>query len=160
MSIRHPSNERLIRFMRPHWITHVFPLFLGTLLLGAGVLLVLLSGFALHHQTWIAIAAFFAGVAVLTLAVHWFFVRMLSDSMEQILVTDKRIVHLQLKLLLHELTNEISFEKMKTVAAVKDGFLENVLSYGSLVFEGGTSVPYVAHPNATVKDIEQAMGLR
>lgn len=160
MTIRHPSSERLIRFARPHWVTHVFPVFLAVVLLTASVVLLLMSGMALTHQSWIAAVAFFGGLSVLLITLHWFFVRMLSDSMEQILITDKRIVHLQLRLLLHEMTHEISFEKMKTVSATKNGFLQNVLSYGSLKFEGGSEVRYVAHPNAVVKDIEQAMGLR
>lgn len=160
MTIRSASNERLVRIAPGHWIVHVFPYFLAILLVGTSFLLLALAGVAALQGLFAAAVAFWLGMLLLLFVQHWFFLYLLSDSLGYLLITNRRVIHVTTKLLLQETLHEISFEKMKTVAATKKGFLQNLLSYGTLTFEGGTAVPYVAHPNSVVKDIEQAMGLR
>lgn len=159
MSIRAPSSEHLVRIASGHWIVYVFPYFLATLLIALSFLLLGLAGVAAVQGYTVAVIAFWMGMLLLLLMQHWFFLYLLSDSLGYVIVTNHRVIVLSAKLLVQETMHEISFEKMKTVAATKRGLLQNILSYGTLTFEGGTAIPYIAHPNAVVKDIQQAMGM-
>jgi hypothetical protein len=159
MSIRHPSGERLVRVASGHWIVYVFPYFLFTVLMGIAFGLLALAATAVAYGSAAAIPAFWCGMLLLLVVQHWFFLYLMSDSLGYVLVTSRRVIVISTKLLVQETMQEISFEKMKTVSAVKKGFLQNVLTYGTLLFEGGTAVPYIAHPNSVVKDIQQAMGM-
>lgn len=159
MSIRHPSGEHLVRVAAGHWIIYVFPYFLFAVLLGISLLLLGLAATAALQGFALAAPTFWAGMLLLLAVQHWFFLYLMSDSLGYILVTSRRVIVISTKLLVQETMQEISFEKMKTVSATKKGLLQNVLMYGTLTFEGGTSVPYVAHPNSVVKDIQQAMGM-
>lgn len=159
MSIRHPSGEHLVRVASGHWIVYVFPYFLLTVLTGISFLLLGLAATAAVQGFAVSVAAFWAGMLLLLAVQHWFFLYLMSDSLGYVLVTSRRVIVISTKLLVQETMQEIAFEKMKTVTAVKKGILQNVLTYGTLLFEGGTAVPYIAHPNSVVKDIQQAMGM-
>lgn len=159
MSIRAPSNERLVRIASGHWIVYVFPYFLALLLICLSFFLLGLAGIAAMQGYTVAVISFWMGMLLLLLMQHWFFLYLLSDSLGYVIITNHRVIVLSAKLLVQETMHEISFEKMKTVAATKKGLLQNVLSYGTLTFEGGTAIPYIAHPNSVVKDIQQAMGM-
>lgn len=160
MSVRAPSGERLVRVASGHWIVYVAPYSVAFLLIAVSVSALAFSLAAAANGLAIAVPAFWGGLGLLLFAQHWLFLYRLSDSLGHILVTDRRVIVLSAKLLVSETMREVSFEKMKTVAATKSGFLQNVLSYGTLTFEGGSEIPYVSHPNAVVRDIQQAMGMR
>ncbi len=159
MNVRHPSSEHLVRIASGHWIIYVFPSFLAIVLCAVSFLLLGLASVAAANGQSIAVVSFWAGLLILLFAQHWFFLFLLSDSLCHLLVTDRRVIYTATKLLLSESMHEISFEKMKMVTATKKGFLQNLFSYGTITFEGGTAIPYIAHPNSVVKDIEQAQGL-
>lgn len=154
------SGETIIRVMSEHWIKYVFPVCLYLVLTAVSVLLFLFAGMTAHHQTWLSYAAFIAALLLFLIAHHWFFVKLLSESMTHIVITTRRVIWLRESLFVHERMMEYAFEKMKTVEAGKQGLLQTILRYGTISFEGGAAIPFVPHPNRAVKDIEQAMGLR
>lgn len=154
------DGEKLIRTAREHWIKYVFPVFIYIMLLGTSTLLFFLAGLTAHHVMWLSHIAFLMALGLFFITHHWFFVMLLSESMTHIIVTNHRLVRLRERLFFQEEMLEVSFEKMKSVSARKNGLLQTILRYGTLSFEGGTKIPLVPHPNSIAKDIEQAMGLR
>ena len=97
-------------------------------------------------------------MTLFTFTAHWFFILLLGDALDCMLITNKRLLRMQYRPLSHEDVLEISFEKMKTVEARKVGFLQNILRYGTLHFETKlASIPYVSHPNKVAKTIQETM---
>ncbi len=157
----HPANEhgeRLVDITYEHWVRFVGPILLGAALLGISALLYVLAGITAHHSMWLSHMALVAGMLLFTFTLHWFFMVLLGDALDCILITNKRLLRLQYIPLFHEDILEISFEKMKTVEARKIGVLQNILRYGTLYFETRlASVPYVSHPNAVARTIQETM---
>lgn len=157
-----PSNgERLLRVVPEHWIQFVIPSIAYTLLLGISVLLFLLASISAHHDMWLSHVAFFSALVLFLADHHWFFFFLLGQGNSTILVTNRRVIHLREQLFVTDSMREVSFDKMKSVEAMKRGLLQNILRYGSIRFEGTNFViSHVPHPNSVARDIEQAMGLR
>ncbi|OGJ62940.1 hypothetical protein A3C37_05580 [Candidatus Peribacteria bacterium RIFCSPHIGHO2_02_FULL_53_20] len=155
-----PSNgEQLIRIANEHWIKYVMPIFVFLILIAVSLLLFFLAGMSAYHVMWISHIAFIPAVLLMLVAHHWFFVMVLSEVADCIIVTDKRLIQLKIRLLQHDAMVEVSFEKMKMVEASKVGLLQNILNYGTLHFEGAkAAIKLVPHPNSVARDIEQAMG--
>lgn len=151
-------GERLIDITYEHWVRFVGPIVLGAALLGISALLYALASITVHHSMWLSHVSLIAGMLLFTFTLHWFFMVLLGDALDCILITNKRLLRLQFRPLFHEDILEISFEKMKTVEVRKIGLLQNVLRYGTLYFETKlASVPYVSHPNAVARTIQEAM---
>ena len=153
------NGEHLIRIKSQHWIKYIFPAFVYLVLTVVSVLLFVLSGITVHHSMWLSHLAFVAALLLFLGTHHWFFLLLLSESSAHIIVTNHRVIMIRDRMLLDEEMNEYAFDKMKTVAAHKDGFWQTILRYGSLQFESGPDVRYVPHPNSVARDIEQAMGM-
>lgn len=152
------DGEKLIVCIHDHWIKYVMPSVVYLLLTVTSVLIFWFAGISAHHYIWLTNVAYIAALLLFLAAHHWFFAMLLSESNEHIVITDKRVIHMQTRLLFYEDMNEFAFEKMKTVEARKEGFLQNVLRYGSLVFEKSFIVRQIPHPNRVARDVEQAMG--
>ena len=123
-------------------------------------LLLLLAGLSAHHAMWIAHLTFIAGLFLMLLTHHWFFLKLLGEAIDCIVITNQRSIHFETQLLFHDEMRENSFDRMRTVEASKEGLLQNILHYGTLRFQGGNDIPMVPHPHRVAKDIEQAMGRR
>ncbi len=158
MNPDHHSGERLIVVVNEHWIRYVFPVTMYAFLMVISLLLFILAGITTHHYMWLSHMTFIAGLLLFLLTHHWFFMVLLSESLDRIIITNRRLIRLQYRLIFHENVLEVSFEKMKTIDAQKDGILQNLLHYGSLSFENNKAiVSLVPHPNSVVERIQQAM---
>lgn len=154
------SGERLIHVINEHWIKYVFPVFVYTTLIGISLLLFVLAGISAHHYMWVSHLTFIAALSLVLLTHHWFFLRLLGDAIDCIVITNQRSIYFETRLLLHDSMRENSFDKMRTVEAYKEGLLQNIFHYGTLKFQGGIDIPLVPHPHRMAKEIEQAMGRR
>ncbi len=152
------TGETLIVAINDHWIKFVVPVCIYMLLAGISVVLFLLAGATAYHYAWFTSGVYLVALLLFLVTHHWFFAMLLSEANERILVTDKRVIHRQMRLFVYDDINEFSFDKMKTVEARKKGFLQNVLQYGSLVFEKSFEIKLVPHPDRVARQIEQAMG--
>lgn len=152
------NGERLIRIIDEHWIKYALPTFIYVLLMGISLLLILLAGLSVHHFMWLSHLTYLAGLSLALLAHHWFFLKLLGEAIDCIVITTQRSIHFETHLLFHDEMRENSFDRMRTVEASKEGLLQNVLHYGTLRFQGGIDIPLVPHPHRIAKDIEQAMG--
>lgn len=154
------GGEQVIRVVSEHWIKYVFPSFVYIVLAGVSILLFSLAGLTAHHSMWLSHLAFVSALMLFFFAHHWFFTKLLGESLAHIVVTNRRVVWIHETIFSREHMAEYAFDKMKTVAANKKGILQNVLRYGSIKFESGPDILFVPHPNSLARDIEQAMGLR
>lgn len=151
-------GERLVLVTDEHWIKYLPPVAVAVMLFGISLLLLVLAGMSAHHYMWLSHLTFIAGMTLLLITYHWFFMVLLSEELDRIIVTNRRLLRIQYRLIFREDILEVSFEKMKTVDAVKSGIIQNVLHYGSLVFETKLArVPLVPHPNRVAHVIQEAM---
>lgn len=152
------AGERLVKVVYEHWIRFIGPLLLAVVLIGISLLLYVLAGVSAHHYAWLTNVALIAGMSLFCFTTHWFFLVLLGDSLDCMLITNKRLLRMQYRPFSREDVLEISFQKMKTVDAEKKGILQNLLRYGTLHFETNlASIPYVAHPNRVAKTIQEVM---
>ncbi len=154
------NGEKVIRIIGEHWIKYVLPVFIYIMLTGVSVLLFLLAGLTSHHSMWLSHGSFVAAFLLFLFAHHWFFTKLLGESMTHIVITNRRVITLRESYFSREQMVEYAFDKMKTVEACKHGILQTILRYGSLKFESGADVTLVPHPNSVAKDIQQAMGMK
>lgn len=109
---------------------------------------------------WISHGTFLLALVLLTLVHHWFFHRVLSDGMDDVIITNKRIIFLDSSLWLRDDMHEIALGQIRAVEARKRNILQNTLRYGSLWFDtggssmgGGKVIPLVPHPHRKAKEI-------
>ncbi|PIR48479.1 hypothetical protein COU80_04475 [Candidatus Peregrinibacteria bacterium CG10_big_fil_rev_8_21_14_0_10_55_24] len=159
MSITSP-NERLIDSFGTHWMKYVTPTFVYVLLMLIIVLLFVFSQFLTGYSHASGAVAYFFTFALLVGIHHWYFHRILSEYMMDIVVTTKRFMFLRCNLFLSDDTHEISLDRILAVEAKKRGIIQNILGYGTLWFDtGGTStdkgpiIPLVPHPHRRVREI-------
>lgn len=153
------DGEHVVWVSSEHWIKYLKPTIIYILLFAISVMLFFLAGYSAYHQMFLSHGLFLAAILLFLLVHHWFFWVLLGETEAHIIVTNKRVIHLHQRLFLEDEMIEIAFEKMKTVEAHKNGFLESVLRYGTLQFESGAVIHLVPHPNEVAKKIQQTMGL-
>lgn len=160
MSEHEPSphnGERLVMVTDEHWVKYVLPVTVSALILIVTLLLFGLAGLSAYHFAWVSAVTFVAATFLLHLSVHWLFMILLSEAIDRIILTNKRLLRVQYRLIFHDDVLEVAFNKMRVVDARKSGFIQNLLHYGSLVFEGTLSIPLVRHPNRMARTIEEIM---
>jgi len=154
------TQERLVDAFSTHWIKYAMPVFVLIVLLMTSALLFYFAGLSAHHLMWLSHATLFFALILLVTVHHWFFHRVLSDGMDDVIITDKRIIFLDSSLWLRDDTQEIALGQIRAVEARKRGILQNVFHYGSLWFDtggsaigGGKVIPLVPHPHRKAKEI-------
>ena len=156
-----PDEERLIRAFSTHWVKFVWPVFLFGCLCTGSLALLLMAGFTAHHAMWISHVAFFAGLAILLVSYHWFFYRLLSEYMVDIIITNKRVISMRTSLLFMDDMHVVPTANIFAVEARVHGIIQNVMRYGSIWIDTGGSkteetadvIPLIPHPHSVSKDI-------
>ncbi|HLD63919.1 MAG TPA: hypothetical protein VI913_03450 [Candidatus Peribacteraceae bacterium] len=155
------TGEKISAVLNEHWVKYVFPSVMYALLLLISSLLLFLSVYVVHPYTWLSHLTFISGLVLFLITHHWFFMVLLSECLDRIIITNRRLIRLQYRMILHEDVLEVSFQFMKTVDAQKEGPLQNIFNFGSLVFENNKArVSLVPHPNRVAERIERAMEAR
>lgn len=139
---------------------YVLPVFVYVILMFASVLLFILARLSADQSMWLSHFLLLSGLVLMLFTHHWFFLRLLGEAVDCIIITSERSIHFETRLLFHDEMRENSFDKMRTVEASKKGFLQNIFQYGTLRFQGGVDIRLVPHPHRVAKEIEQAMGRR
>lgn len=151
------DGERLVQVTDEHWVKYLLPVTVSVLIFAVTLLLFVLAGVTAYHYAWISALTFVAGTLLLHLTVHWIFMVLLSEAIDRIIITNKRLLRVQYRLIFHDDVLEVSFAKMRVVEAEKSGFLQNLLHYGTIVFESTLSIPLVPHPNRVARTIEETI---
>ncbi len=151
-------GERVVKVTDEHWVKYVTPLLVSLFLLLIAFLLFVLAGITAHHYAGLSVGVYLVALLLFLVTFHWLFMTLLSESLDRIIITNRRLLRVQYRLIFHEDILEISFEKMKTVEARKNGFLQNLLHFGTLYFETKlAAVSLVPHPNRIARIIQDAM---
>lgn len=151
-------GEHVVKVTDEHWVKYVAPVLISIFLFAISFLLFTVAGITAHHYLWLSHASYIAALLLFLVTHHWFFMLLLSESLDKIIITNRRLLRVQYRLIFHEDILEVSFEKMKTVDARKHGLLQNLLHYGTLIFEvNKASIPLVPHPNRIAKIIQDEM---
>ncbi|HLC76449.1 MAG TPA: hypothetical protein VJB82_05040 [Candidatus Peribacterales bacterium] len=153
-------QEQLIRAFSTHWIKYWGPAAAYVVLTGTGMLLFFLAIMAAYHAFVLSQITFIAGL-IITLGIHhWFFHFVLSDSMDDIIITNRRVIFLDVDLLFCDDIREIQLEHIIAVEARKHGLLQNIFLYGTLWFDTGGSemlegrtLPLVPRPHSIANEI-------
>lgn len=161
------ADEKIVRAFSTHWIKYVAPTSVFFIVLTASI--IMLTGAAFSSAvSWLTGILLFAGIIFLYLSVHWFFHRLLSEAMEDIVITTKRIIWIRESLFAIEDVRQVPLDNIQGVEAKKIGFWQTVLRYGTLWFDTGGTVTVdknaiitqVPHPNGVAKQINQLLQLK
>lgn len=154
------DRERLVDAFSTHWIKYAMPVFVSVVLLLTSAFLIYVSGLSAHHIMWLSHITLLLALVLLLMAHHWFFHRVLSDGMDDVIITDRRIIFLDSSLWFRDDMQEIALAQIRAVEARKRGILQNIFHYGSLWFDtggsaigGGKVIPLVPHPHRKAKEI-------
>lgn len=146
--------------MDQHWVVYVVPCAIYGALFLFSLFFLFIAASLVTHAAVLWTSSFLVSFLLLLIAIHGFFITLLSESTSSIIITNKRVVSFHGTVPFRDDLLEISFEKLKTVEARRRGLLQNLLNYGSLHFEKYASVDAVPHPASVARDIYQAMGLQ
>lgn len=152
------DGEHLVHVINEHWVKYIIPVLIAVFLFAVGILLFVLAGITAHHNMWLSHGAYVAALIVFLATTHWLFMMILSETLERIIITNRRLMRMHYKMLFDEDVLEISFQKMKTVDSKKHGLIQNILQYGTIYFETKlAAIPFVPHPNRVAGIIQEAM---
>lgn len=149
------NSEQIVKILSTHWVKYARPLSMYIILTGACFLLFMLAG-ELAEGTPIALhGVLFTAMIMLYLVNHWFFHKLLSEAMEDIIITNQRVIWLKESLFIQDDMRQIPLNRIRGVEAHKRGIRQTVLHYGTIWFDtGGTgsqdinaTIEFVPHPN-------------
>ncbi len=164
---RPENNEKLILSISTHWIKYILPTLIFAIVFSASTSFFVLSAIVAEESTMIALFILFTGMILMYLVLHWYFHRLLSEAMEDIIVTTKRVIWIREALFQVDEVRQIPLDNIQGVESQKHGILQTVLHYGSLWFDtGGTNtadqnaiMQQVPHPNDVAKKINAILRL-
>ncbi|PIR53708.1 hypothetical protein COU75_04690 [Candidatus Peregrinibacteria bacterium CG10_big_fil_rev_8_21_14_0_10_42_8] len=159
--IKPESDEKIIMAISTHWIKYVLPTIIFIIIFSASTTFFIISGIAAKDSPVMAIVILFTGMILMYLVVHWFFHRLLSEAMEDIIVTTKRVIWIKESLFQIDDVRQIPLTNIQGVESQKRGLLQTVLRYGSLWFDTGGTITTdqnaimteVPHPNDVAREI-------
>ncbi len=154
------GEERLIGIVQEHWVKYVNPFLIISILLALSMLLFYLAGESAYHEENVSTSLFFAGLLFLLFAHHAFFHRILSEKLDQVIITSKRIIQLKTRLFLEDDIIEIPLDKVRAVRADKRGVLQNLLRYGSISLDANEAITRIPHPQRIAKEISMALEMK
>lgn len=165
--IPNDGKEHIVRAFSTHWVKYIQPISIFVIVMLSSVT-VLSAAYFMKDNLWpFAIGFFLAGSVFITLAHHWFFHTLLSEAMEDVIITTKRIIWIKESLYQMDDIRQIPLENIHGVEAIKHGFSQTVLRYGNVWFDtGGTTtsdenakLTRVPHPNQVARDINILLGI-
>lgn len=143
------------------------PILVYAFLTTVSLFLFFIAGYTAHHQMWISHASLFAALLLLLYVHHWFFHRILSEAMMDMILTTKRFIFIETNLFFRDDIHEVALERLRAVEAHKRGLLQNLLHYGSIWFDTGGSpisssklIPLVPHPHHRVHEITSMLQMK
>lgn len=151
------ENEEVLTVFDTHWIKYCVPIIVWIALMVCSVLLLISAGGGVFTGTLLQKVLFASGFLLGTVSIHWFFHRVMSVSMEDIVITKQRFIYLESSLWSLEESHEINLSQVKAVDSKKRGVLQNVLRYGSVSFDTGGSdmnrriFDRIPHPDRKVR---------
>jgi hypothetical protein len=162
------DEEELVEAFSTHWIKYVLPTVFFVLLSGTSLLLFFLSTETLNGRILFPMMLYFSALVLLLTIHHWFFHRIMSEGMVDIIFTSKRIIYFRDSLFFCEDMHELTLKTIRAVEAQERGILQNILRYGNLWFDTGGSdiaekgriLSLVPHPHRKAKSIMKLLKMK
>lgn len=159
--IKTESNERIIMAISTHWIKYVLPTIIFFIVFSASTTFFILSGIIANDSPMMALVTLYTGMVLMYLVVHWYFHKLLSEAMEDIVVTSKRVIWIKEALFQIDEVRQIPLNNIQGVESQKRGILQTILRYGCLWFDTGGTITTdqnaimteVPHPNDVARQI-------
>src|SRR5690606_9948235 len=142
-----------------HWVRYVAPVSAFLILIVISMLLFYMAGVSADRQSIASDALFLLGTVMLLTTFHGIFHLLFSRYLAQIIVTNKRVIKLEQRLLLQDEMMEIPLEKVRSVSAEKHGVMQSILRYGTIVLDAHR-ITYVPHPHAVARDIAHVLEMK
>jgi hypothetical protein len=142
-----------------HWVTYIVPVMIAIIIAIAGIGFYMLAGYTSGHEMWISHGSLIAGLLCVLLAHHWIFHRILSKIADVIIVTNERVIDMQVRLLFNEAIFEVQLSKVQSVTAAKRNIIAALLNYGDIEFKPSGKLQYIPYPQRIAREIEKAMGM-
>ena len=155
------ASEELIMAISTHWIKYVLPTVIFVIIMSASITFFILAGVIVNQSAFVAMLIVFSGMILMYLVLHWYFHRLLSEAMEDIIITTKRVIWIRESLFQVDEMRQIPLKNIQGVETQKHGILQTVLHYGSLWFDTGGTITtdqnaimnQVPHPNRVAREI-------
>ncbi len=153
------GNEKVIESFSTHWVKYVVPVLLYTLIVAVTVVTFLFARSNLEDAPLLAHGAFLSGICTLAWIHHWFFHRILSEGMVDVIITNKRLIFLEDRLWFYDNIHEVTLSRIRAIEANQTGIFGNLFNYGTLWFDTGGSdqeasiIPLIPHPHRVAKKI-------
>ena len=155
------SREKIVLSISTHWIKYVLPTTIFLIILTASTSFFIISNIATESSDIIAIITLFLGMILMYLVMHWYFHKILSEAMEDIIITTKRIIWIKESLFQIDDVRQIPLANIQGVEAKKHGISQTILRYGSIWFDTGGTITndqnammdQVPHPNDVARKI-------
>ena len=157
------GDERLVRAFSTHWVKYIQPIIIFTLVMLSSSA-VMFAAYLMRESLWpVAIGFFMASAVFIILAHHWFFHTLLSEAMEDVIITTERIIWIKESLYQTDDMRQIPLENIQGVEAAKHGLSQTILHYGTVWFDTGGTVTSdenakltrVPHPNQVAREINE-----
>ena len=144
-----------------HWVKYVVPTMIWFILFPTSVVLFVIAGLYANHNDIVANILFIGALLMMLLVHHWYFHKLLSEAMVDVVVTNKRLIYCVSSLLRYDDIHEYTVENLIAVQAQKHGLIQNLLRYGSLWLDTGGSastddaavIPLVPHPHSVAREL-------
>lgn len=167
-SFHSPREENIIRAFSTHWIKYVAPTLAFVIVISASIAMLVAAGLSANSSTLLSHTLLFLGLVLTYLSLHWYFHKLLSEAMEDIVITSKRIIWIREALFAVDEMRQIPLANIQGVEARKRGILQTVLGYGTLWLDtGGTItadanaiIDQVPHPNRVAGEINKLLRLK
>ena len=155
------SGEYAVLALSTHWVKYVPPTVIYLLLFPIGMAFFVIAALNAHEYDGIANIFFVGALVLLFMVHHWYFHKIMSEAMVDLVVTNQRVIFCQDSLLRFDDLHEFSLNNLIAVEAKKHGIIQNLLRYGSLWIDtGGSSstdrgamIPLIPHPHYVAQQI-------
>lgn len=155
------ASEELIMAISTHWIKYVMPTVIFIIIMSSSITFFILASVIARQSAFIAILVLFTGMILMYLVLHWYFHKLLSEAMEDIIITTKRVIWIREALFQIDEMRQIPLKNIQGVETQKHGIVQTILHYGSLWFDTGGTITtdenaimtLVPHPNNVAKEI-------
>lgn len=167
-SFHSPSEENMVRAFSTHWVKYVAPTLVFSIVICASISMLVAAGLSANSSTVLSHILLFLGLILTYLALHWYFHKLLSEAMEDIVITTKRIIWIREALFSVDEMRQIPLGNIQGVEARKIGIFQTVLGYGTLWLDTGGTVTsdanaiidQVPHPNRVAGEINRLLRLK
>ncbi|MFA6521867.1 MAG: hypothetical protein WCT53_05815 [Candidatus Gracilibacteria bacterium] len=136
------KHEHIICFTRKHWIV-LAPYFVGLILISSGLAVFFMSGFHKSLAVLMSPIAYrvvaLGVIIILTYYFHRFFVRLFNYYLQTIIITNFRVVCLEMTLYFNNVRDSMDLHEIQDVVIHQEGVIKTLLNFGEVTITMSSS---------------------